>query len=99
MIKPILKPGKKIKTGKTKEEAAHLNWIASLPCSIKGCPMRSNVHHIRKYGEPKDHFKTIPLCRHHHQEKEGIHDGLGKKRWEKRYGLETDYLNNLPNKT
>ena len=85
------KPGDKKKKGKTKEETDHLKWIASLPCSIPGCPDRSCVHHIRESGEPRDHFKTIPLCWNHHQGKEGLHH-LGKKLWSEIYGSESYFL-------
>lgn len=89
------KPGKPKKQGKTKAEDEHLEWIASLPCSIKGCQRPSNVHHIRKHGDTKDHFKSIPLCHHHHQGKEGIHDKHGKKSWSEKYGDELEHLEEL----
>jgi hypothetical protein len=83
------KPGDKKKPGKTAEEKAYLNRVASLGCIICGKP--ANVHHIRISGEPRDHKKTIPLCYDHHQGKEGIHF-LGKHVWRKKYGHELDYL-------
>jgi len=79
---------------KTNAEIDHLDWVASQPCSIAGCPDKSNVHHIREFGEPRNHFKTIPLCYDHHQGKNGIHT-LGKKRWRLEYGHELDMLENL----
>ncbi len=89
------KLGKKKKPPKdTPETIAHKNWVASQPCMIPGCPGRSNVHHIRINGEPRDHFKTIPLCWNHHQGPEGIH-GLGKYTWRKINGHELDMLDKL----
>lgn len=89
------KPGKKKKAGKTKEEHDHLQWVASNPCSVDFCTKNDVcVHHIREHGEPRDHFKTIPLCYDHHQGKEGIHH-LGKREWRKRYGHELDMLREL----
>ena len=78
--------------GKTKEEIAHLNWVASLGCVI--CDKNTCVHHIRKCGEPKDHFKTIPLCWYHHQGSEGLHT-LGKKAWSEMFGYELDFLKQI----
>jgi hypothetical protein len=88
------KPEKPKKRGKTAEEKAHLNWIASLPCSIEGCPNPVNVHHIREFGEQRDDFKTIPLCFDHHQGKSGIHF-LGKHAWREIYGHELDILKKI----
>jgi hypothetical protein len=89
------KPGKPIKHGKSKEEKAHLNWVASLGCVI--CQKRANVHHVRSVASKRDHFKVIPLCYDHHQGSEGIHH-LGKREWVKRYGYELDYLKKIMDK-
>jgi hypothetical protein len=86
------KQGKKPKPGKTKKEREHLNRVVSLGCVI--CNKNSNVHHIRILGEPRDHFKTIPLCYNHHQGREGIHT-KGKKEWRKIYGHELDMLDKI----
>ncbi len=88
------KPGKKPKKGKSKAERDHLNWVASQPCSIEGCLNPVNVHHIRESGEPRNHFKTIPLCYDHHQGKNGSHF-LGKDEFRKRFGHELDMLKKL----
>ena len=89
----LKKPGKKPKKSKTKAEKDHLNLVASHPCMV--CNNQNvNVHHIRESGEPRNHFKTIPLCYDHHQGKEGIHF-LGKKEFYNRYGYEIDMLEKL----
>lgn len=88
----LSKPEKKKKHSKTKEEKDHLNWVASLGCVICGCV--ACVHHIRILGEPRNHFKTIPLCYNHHQGKEGIHT-LGKYEFRKRYGHELEMLKKI----
>lgn len=90
----ISKPGPKKKKGKSKAEADHLNWVASLGCIIQGCGDLANVHHIRLNGEPRDHFKTIPLCYLHHQGDSGIHF-LGKRLWREKFGHELGYLEQL----
>jgi hypothetical protein len=87
------KPGKKPKKSKSKAERDHLNLVASHPCMVCNAhPV--NVHHIRESGEPRDHFKTIPLCPNHHQGPEGIHH-LGKKEFYKRFGHEIKMLEKL----
>jgi hypothetical protein len=89
----IKKPGKKTKKSKTKAEHDHLNLVASHPCMV--CNNQNvNVHHIRESGEPRNHFKSIPLCYDHHQGPNGIHT-LGKKEFYKRYGHEIKMLKKL----
>lgn len=88
------KVGKKKKRSKQKSEKDHLNWVASQGCMIPECLEPPSVHHIRILGEPRDHFKTIPLCYCHHQGSEGIHF-LGKHVWREKYGHEIDMLNEL----
>lgn len=46
---------------------------------------------IRITGEPRDHFRVIPLCYLHHQGECGIHE-KGKKEWRKIYGHELELL-------
>src|SRR4030043_1212775 len=90
------KPGKKDKKRKTPEEIEHLSYIASLGCVICG-EDRVQAHHIREFGEPRDHFKTIPLCYEHHQGSFGIHH-LGKREWREKFGHELEYLKQLTEK-
>lgn len=78
---------------KTKAEKDHLNWVAGNPCCVCGSHA-VNLHHIRILGEPRNHFKVIPLCYFHHQGEEGIHY-LGKHEWRKRFGHELDMLEEL----
>lgn len=87
--KDLSKPGKPKKQGKTIEEISHSNRIASLGCVI--CGGVACVHHIRIFGEPRDHYKIIPLCWNHHQGPDGLHH-LGKRAWRERFGHELDML-------
>jgi len=89
MIKPILKPGRKPKPGKTQAEKAHLDRVASLGCIICGAP--ACIHHVRQNASKRDHMRVIPLCHYHHQGQEGLHH-LGRAEWVKRYGKEIDLL-------
>ena len=88
------KPGAKKKTSRKAAEKAHLGLVASLGCVI--CGRTACVHHIRINGEPRDDFKTIPLCYYHHQGPEGIHH-LGKHEFRKRFGHELDMLERVKN--
>lgn len=90
------KPGKKHKKSKTKAEKDHLNLVASHHCAVCDNPIVC-VHHIRESGEPRNHFKTIPLCYDHHQGENGIHY-LGKDEFRKRFGHELDMLVKLTTK-
>ncbi len=89
------KPGLKKKHSRDGAGKAHLDWVASQGCMICGSP--ACVHHIRINGEPRDDYRTIPLCWYHHQGAEGIHH-LGKSEFRKRYGHELDMLGKLNQK-
>lgn len=89
----IEKPGPKKKSTKTKAEHKHLNLVASHGCMVCDSPVVC-VHHIRESGEPRNHYKTIPLCYLHHQGAEGVHM-LGKKEWSIRFGGEIGHLTAL----
>jgi hypothetical protein len=54
----------------TKQEARHIEWVASLPCLVCGC--RATVHHVTAYADrigrlPRSHQRVVPLCGRHHQ--------------------------------
>lgn len=49
----------------------------------------AEIHHIRTgkgVGARASHYETIPLCYEHHRGQTGIH-GLGRKRFEREYGV------------
>jgi len=73
----------------TAAEKRHLDRVAALGCCVCGAP--AEVHHVRRYGEPRDHMRVIPLCPRHHRTGgcgEAIH--AGRQSW--RYGTETEWL-------
>ena len=47
----------------TKAEAAHIERVKSLPCSVCDAPGPSDAHHINQ-GQ---HFTTVALCKSCHQ--------------------------------
>lgn len=53
----------------TKDEAAHIEAVKSIPCSVCDAAAPSAAHHINQ-GQ---HFTTVALCYECHQGKQGIH--------------------------
>ena len=78
-----------------KSEKQHYDKIARLGCSL--CrhlgygETPCEIHHIRR-TMPRKSAPVIGLCREHHRGDTGVH-GLGRKAFEKKYGLtEKDLL-------
>lgn len=78
----------------------HMGRVAAIGCIV--CRRAgfgetpAEVHHIRTgtgWGRAS-HFRTLPLCFHHHRGADGIHT-LGTKAWERRYGSEQDLLSEV----
>ena len=59
MPRPIPKVRKKPRRGRIRDRA-RLAWCAGLPCCITG-ERPVTVHHVRKFGSPKDDTRIIPL--------------------------------------
>ena len=74
----------------TAAERRHVDAVAALPCLVCGSE-RIEIHHVRRFGEKRDHFKTCPLCPLHHRGAEGIHH-IGKKAFERRYMSQDELL-------
>jgi hypothetical protein len=71
-------------------QTADIGCILCLHLGYRGTP--AELHHIRSYGGKRDNAPVIPLCPEHHRGNTGVH-GLGKKSFEKYYGLsENDLL-------
>ena len=68
----------------------HMGLVKLLPCVVCGKPGPSDAHHCRSDGMMRDDFKTIPLCKLHHQGDEGYH--TQKATWEARYGKDYGFL-------
>ncbi|MGD0497513.1 MAG: hypothetical protein ABSC23_03655 [Bryobacteraceae bacterium] len=72
-------------------DKAYLAWIAKQPCMISG--RRATVHHVRRFGEPKDDRRTLPLAPEFHQIQAGPEssiEALGKAKFEDRYGVDIE---------
>jgi hypothetical protein len=78
----------------TKAEKEHFRKVAELGCSL--CRVLGNegtvpeLHHIRRAGI-RSKSPVIPLCPYHHRGNGGIH-GMGRKAFEKKYGLTEEDL-------
>lgn len=91
----IAKPsrGKKHKTKADKDRFAALKRMGCCICWMfykQGSP--ADIHHIETgMGRRKDHQRTIPLCKSHHQIGPfAVH--VDKRRFERLYDTESDLL-------
>jgi hypothetical protein len=68
------KPKRK-KTGKkpaTVAELIYMRRVLELGCIVTGYYGTGlTLHHVRRYGEKRNHYKVIPLHRSYHLEQEG----------------------------
>jgi hypothetical protein len=61
-------------TGKSAEEARHIERVAQMGCLVCGAP--AQVHHVTSDGtkrEGRRHDRVVPLCREHHTGNRGVH--------------------------
>ena len=79
----------------TKDEKEHYRKVAELGCSLcrhqgnEGTPCE--LHHIRRAGK-RSNAPVIGLCPYHHRgSNTGIH-GMGRKRFEREYGITEETL-------
>ena len=80
---------------RTKAEVEYLERVKWLMCAIKDCQTRPcDAHHARintGMGMKSSDYDTLPLCKNHHQGKEGFHT-IGKKTWEAKYGTQREHV-------
>ena len=94
---PFAKP-KREKTGKkpaTVAEREFMRRVAELGCIVTGyCGRGLTIHHVRKYGEKRNHYKVIPLMDYLHLKQIGNKRSIegDKDGWEKRYGTQESLL-------
>lgn len=85
-----------------KRESQYLGKVADIGCIIcykngySGTP--AEIHHIRGLGlgmgVRNSHDNVIPLCPEHHRGSTGYH-GLGRKAFERKYGVTEQELQQL----
>lgn len=78
----------------TKAQKEHYDKVARLGCilcrHLELGETPPHLHHIRRAGK-RDNAPVVPLCPSHHTGDAGIH-GLGRKAFEKKYGLTEEDL-------
>ena len=88
-----------------KAERAHLSAVAALGCiacrKLGFDDTPAEIHHIRAgkgVGQRASHYEALPLCPHHHRSGghgEAFH--AGKQTWQRKFGTESELLNEVYN--
>jgi len=79
----------------TNAQREHYRKVAELGCALcrhqgnEGTP--AELHHIRRTGRRSD-APVIPLCPYHHRGSNTSIHGMGRKRFEKEYGVTEESL-------
>ena len=79
----------------TKAEKETYRKIAELGCSLcrhqgfEGTP--AEIHHIRRTGK-RSSAPVIPLCPYHHRGSNTSIHGMGRRRFEREYGISEEQL-------
>ena len=79
----------------TKDEKEHYRKVAELGCSLcrhqgnEGTP--AELHHIRRAGV-RSKSPVIGLCPYHHRGSNTSIHGMGRKRFEREYGITEEAL-------
>jgi len=79
----------------TKDEKEHYRKVAELGCSLcrhqgnEGTP--AELHHIRRAGK-RSSAPVIGLCPYHHRGSNTSIHGMGRKRFEREYGITEEAL-------
>ena len=79
----------------TKDEKEHYRKVAELGCSL--CRHQGNegtaceLHHIRRAGK-RSAAPVIGLCPYHHRGSNTSIHGMGRKRFEREYGVTEESL-------
>ena len=79
----------------TKSEKEKYRKIAELGCSLcrhqgnEGTP--AELHHIRRTSK-RSNAPVIPLCPYHHRGSNTSIHGMGRKRFEREYGITEEQL-------
>ena len=79
----------------TNAQREHYRKVAELGCALcrhqgnQGTP--AELHHIRRTGRRSD-APVIPLCPYHHRGSNTSIHGMGRKRFEREYGITEESL-------
>ena len=63
----------------------YLAWLHTQPCIVaSGCSRWIEAHHV---GHPRDDHRAVPLCsRHHRESRDAVHQ-LGRRAFERQFGI------------
>lgn len=93
---PVKKRRSKPRRGRVIDKD-RMEWLHTLPCTLAGhslhvCGGWITVHHVRRYGEPKDDTRGIPLCQAAHLYDFGADaiERIGKVKFEQTFGLDLE---------
>ena len=78
-----------------KEKYAKLARLGCILCrqnSIADTDTEVEIHHIRRYGNPRKLCEAIPLCMWHHRLGDAAVHQLGKKAFARYWGLSEEDL-------
>ena len=87
--KPKRNPTKK--KPPTVAEKLFMERVALLGCIITGQQgNRLTIHHVRRHGEPRNHYKILPLIDFLHLKQVGDEESIewSLPEWEKRHGTQ-----------
>lgn len=77
---------------KKKRELSDVASLGCILCHTLGYGSTlAEIHHIRRLGAVRSDSEVIPLCPEHHRGNSGVH-GLGRKAFNKKYGLTEEEL-------
>ena len=76
-------------------ERNHLSKVAELGCiactKLGYYNTPAEIHHVKRFGQKRNHFNVIPLCPHHHRtSKESVH--LNPKWFAETFGSQEELL-------
>jgi hypothetical protein len=75
----------------TPEQAAYLNAVKGLSCTVCDKVAPSEAHHCGTgMGRQKGHLLVIPVCTNHHPDTQSCQ--LSRREWEREYGTEQYHL-------
>src|ERR1051325_8768537 len=65
-------------------------WIRTLPCAVCGSKWRVEAAHTGSDGgmsQKASDYSCVPLCRYCHTGRRGAYHQIGKREFERRYGI------------
>jgi hypothetical protein len=82
-------------TAKEKQNYAKLARLGCILCRQNGIAdtdTEVEIHHVRRYGNPRRLSEAIPLCMWHHRLSDSAVHQLGKKSFARYWGLSEEDL-------